>query len=255
MSNLEKDGIRPEKLPEAIASFLETLILEGSLRPGDRLPPERELALQLEVSRPSLRQAISLLENRGLLEIRRNGTFIAPVLDQHFGDHLWEIMRNDPESTADYLEFRGAIDSLAAFLAASRSSDIDREIITNAFHAMEDAHTRANPDEEAEADTLFHQSLYEAGHNVVMLQIMGGLTGILRQDVHNNRTKLYNRKGLRQILFEQHKAIHDAVMAQDGPAARDAAMAHVTFTRAALAEIDRTDARLEMALRRFAESE
>ena len=255
MVHTAKDGIRPAKLPEAIASFLESLILEGSLRPGDRLPPERELALQLDVSRPSLRQAIALLEGRCLLEIRRNGTFIAPILDETYGNHLYEMMLNDPDSTNDYLEFRSCTDSMAAFLAANRGSEIDRDIIGNAFKVMEEAHQRAIPDEEAEADTLFHQSIFEASHNVVVLQIMGGLGGVLRKDIHNNRTKLYNRKGLREILLEQHRAIHDAIIEQDAAAARAAAMAHVSFTRAALTEIDRTDARLEMALRRFAESE
>lgn len=255
MAHTEKDGIRPEKLPEAIAGFLESLILEGSLRPGDRLPPERDLAEQLDVSRPSLRQAISLLESRHFLEIRRNGTFVGPVLDETFGIGLFELMRDDPDSTRDYLEFRGAIDSMAAAMAASRGTEVDRNIIHNAFLGMEAAHHRGNPDEEAEVDTLFHQSIYEAGHNVVMLQIMGGLTGILRQDVHANRTKLYTRKGLREMLLEQHRAIHDAIMEQDGVAARQAAQSHVDFTCTALTEIERTDARLEMTLRRFAESE
>ncbi|HVI50319.1 MAG TPA: FCD domain-containing protein [Candidatus Sulfotelmatobacter sp.] len=255
MVHTANDGIRPAKLPEAIACHLESLILEGSLRSGDRLPPERELAQQLDVSRPSLRQAISLLESRALVVIRKGGTFIAPILDDTFAAYLLKLMRDDPESTNDYLEFRSGIDGMAAFLAASRSSDIDRQMIAEAFQAMERAHLRAVPDEEAEADTRFHQSLYDAGHNVVMLQIMCGLSGVLRHDVHSNRTKLYTRKGLREILLEQHRAIHDAIMTQDGPAARDAAQSHVSFTRAALTEIDRTDARLEMALRRFAEAE
>jgi len=249
------DAIRPAKLPEAIASHLESLILEGSLRAGDRLSAERDLAQQLEVSRPSLRQAISLLVNRGFLEIRQGGTFVRPPLDDTFGDHLSQLMRSDPDSTSDYLEFRGGVDGMAAFLAASRSTDIDRQAIHRAFLEMEQAHCRSVPNEEADIDTRFHQSVYEAGHNVVMLQIMCGLSGILRRDVHQNRTKLYTRKGVREILLDQHRAIHDAIMNQDGPAARDAAQGHVNFTRAALTEIDRTDARLEMSLRRFAETE
>jgi GntR family transcriptional repressor for pyruvate dehydrogenase complex len=77
------EPIRPAKLADAIAERLERLILEGSLRPGERLLPERELAQRFDVSRPSLREALEKLEKRGLLTSGRGGaTHVAPLLDE-----------------------------------------------------------------------------------------------------------------------------------------------------------------------------
>ena len=74
------EAIRPAKLADTIADHLEQMILEGSLRPGERLLAERELAQRFDVSRPSLREALEKLEKRGLLTSGRGGsTFVAPL--------------------------------------------------------------------------------------------------------------------------------------------------------------------------------
>jgi len=251
-----KDSIRPAKLAEAIASHLESLILEGSLRPGDRLLAERELALKLDVSRPSLREAVALLEQRHLLETRRGGgTFVAAVLGNEFNASLLEMLDNNPESTDDYLEFRCVVEGMTTSFAALRATDIDREIIVKRFAAMEAAHAIADPSEEADADAAFHLAVYEASHNIMMLHIMGSLSDMLRKDVFYNRNKLYTRQSVRDLLLEQHRAVRDAILGGDAEAARAAAEAHVNFTRTALSEIDKADQRLEMSLRQFAVSE
>ena len=72
--------IRPVKLGDALADHLEKLILEGVLRPGEKLAPERELAEKLSVSRPSLREALDKLQAKGLLETAKSGTVVAQFL-------------------------------------------------------------------------------------------------------------------------------------------------------------------------------
>src|ERR1700674_4921905 len=72
--------IRPEKLGDAIAEHLEKLILEGVLRPGEKLASERDLALKLDVSRPSLREALEKLQSKGLIETSKGGTVVAQFL-------------------------------------------------------------------------------------------------------------------------------------------------------------------------------
>ncbi len=252
---MAKGRIRPAKLAEAIANHLETLILEGSLRPGDRLLAERDLAQKLDVSRPSLREALDLLEARGLLEGRKAGTYVAPVLGESFSATLVDMLHNRPECTYDYLEFRGFVEGAAAYFAALRASEVDRELIHKHFAAIEAAHTKLAPTDEADADASFHLAVYEASHNVMLLHVMGSLAGMLRDDVFYNRERLYTRKGVRDLLLEQHRAVHDAVMRGDPEAARTAAEAHVTFTRSALLEIDKADSDLELSLRRLATPE
>jgi GntR family transcriptional repressor for pyruvate dehydrogenase complex len=113
------------------------------------------------------------------------------------------------------------------------------------------AHAEADPHDEADADVDLHVAVYEASHNVVLLQIMRALSGMLRRGVFHNREKLYARPEVREVLLGQHRAIFDAVMARDAEAAGRAAEDHMTYTRRALNEIAAAEARLEISLRRI----
>ncbi|MEU9775749.1 GntR family transcriptional regulator [Streptomyces sp. NPDC047968] len=118
--------IRQPKLSDVIEQQLEYLILEGTLRPGEKLPPERELAKQFDVSRPSLREAIQRLEAKGLLLRRQGGgTFVQTNLWQSFSDPLAELLADHPESQFDLLETRHALEGIAAYYAALRGTDED----------------------------------------------------------------------------------------------------------------------------------
>lgn len=245
--------IKPAKLADTIAERLEMLILEGSLRPGERLLAERELALRFDVSRPSLREALEKLEQKGLLYAGKGGaSHVAPLLGESFTGPLSQVLQDRPETTLDYLEFRSVIEGSAAYLAALRSTDIDRELIRSAYERMEAAHGDDDPSNEAAADADFHLALYEASHNLVMLHIMRSLSDMLRKDVFYNRARLYQRKGVRELLLDQHYAVYQAVMAGDPDAARKVAAQHILFTQEALREIAQADARLESQLRKFA---
>lgn len=250
------EPIRPAKLADTIADRLEQLILEGSLRPGERLLPERELALKFDVSRPSLREALDKLEKKGLVYSGKGGaTHVAPLLGDGFTGPLSSVLQTRPETTFDYLEFRAIVEGSAAYLAALRGTDVDRELVRECFERMEKAHGEEDSSSEADADADFHLSIYEASHNVVMLHIMRSLSDMLRNDVFYNRAKLYARRGVRELLLEQHRTVYTAVMAGDPSAAQMAAEAHINFTRDALMEIAKADARLEVSLRRIAKSE
>ncbi len=250
------EPIRTAKLADTIAEHIEQLILEGSLRSDERLLSERELAARFDVSRPSLREALEKLEKRGLLYTGKGGaTFVAPLLGQTFTEPLYAMLRSRPETTRDYLEFRCLVEGAATELAAMRATEVDRAIIDKSFQAMAAAHGKDDPSDEAESDADFHLAVYEASHNVVMLHIMRALSEMLRKEVFYNRSKLYQRKGVRELLLEQHRAVHLAVMSGDPAAARSAAEAHIDFTREALEEIAKADARLEVSLRRIARTD
>ena len=102
--------IKAAKLSDVILQQLENMILEGSLAPGEKLPPERELAKQFEVSRPSLREAIQKLEAKGLVTRRQGGgTFVKNQLEEGLTDPLFDLISKHPESQFDLLEFRHAL--------------------------------------------------------------------------------------------------------------------------------------------------
>lgn len=244
------DTIKPAKLADAIAEHLERLILEGVLRPGEKLLPERDLALKLDVSRPSLRDALAKLEERGLLVTGRGGTsvarFLAPIADP-----LAQLLQDNPQASYDYLEYRRSVETAAAALAAERATDIDRDAIRAVVARMRAAHEHDDSAEEAEADAELHMAIYDAAHNLVMLHIMRTLSDLLRNNVFYSRADLYSRPGVREALLQQHLALAEAVVAGDAAAAQAAADAHIAYTLQTLREIREDGARLQVSLRRF----
>jgi GntR family transcriptional repressor for pyruvate dehydrogenase complex len=244
--------MRQGKLSDSVAHRIETLIVEGVWKTGDRLPSERELAQQLEVSRPSLREALHKLEVRGLVEtLQGGGTFVRPVLDENFGDPLHVLLKSHPETMMDFIEFRKTMEGISAYYAALRCTDADREIIRRRFEAMEVAHHENNPSLEAHLDAEFHLSVAEAAHNVVLAHVMGALFDILKDGVFQNRNRLYSRKGSRDLLLRQHRNLFEAVIEGDPEAARAAAHAHLNYVQEAIRELELTEYRNEISLHRL----
>ena len=174
--------IRQPKLSDVIEQQLAFLLLEGTLRPGEKLPPERELAKQFDVSRPSLREAIQRLEAKGLLLRRQGGgTFVQSSLWQSFSDPLVELLSDHPESQYDLLETRHALEGIAAYYAALRSTDEDKERIRELHHAIELAQQSGDLDAESNAVLQYQIAVTEAAHNVVLLHLLRCMEPMLAQ--------------------------------------------------------------------------
>lgn len=192
--------IRQPKLSDVIEQQLEFLILEGTLRPGEKLPPERELAKQFDVSRPSLREAIQRLEAKGLLLRRQGGgTFVQSSLWQSFSDPLVELLSDHPESQFDLLETRHALEGIAAYYAALRSTDEDKDRIRELHHAIELAQESGDLDAESEAVLQYQIAVTEAAHNVVLLHLLRCMEPMLAQNVRQNFELLYARREMVRI--------------------------------------------------------
>src|SRR6056297_1449394 len=135
------ERVTPEKLSSAVTRQIEKLILGGILRPGERLPSERELAEQLGVSRPSLREAVAELQAQGLLTSRAGaGVYVADVLGSAFSPALVRLFSTHEEAVFDYVAFRRDMEGLAAQRAAETGSDTDLAVIDSVFRRMETAH-------------------------------------------------------------------------------------------------------------------
>jgi GntR family transcriptional repressor for pyruvate dehydrogenase complex len=227
--------VQPEKLSQSVVRQIELLILRGILRPGERLPSERDLAEKLGVSRPSLREALADLQSRGLLISRAGaGVYVAEVLGSAFSPALVQLFASHDEAVFDYIAFRRDMEGLAAERAAKLGSDTDLRVIGTIFAKMEAAHTKRNPTDEAELDAQFHMAIIEASHNVVMLHMMRSMYELLREGVFYNRQIMFRQRTHRETLLDQHRAINIALQARDPDAAREAVAAHLDHIEGAL---------------------
>lgn len=245
--------IEAEKLSQSVVRQIEQLILRGILRPGERLPSERELSERFGVSRPSLREAVSELQERGLLATRAGaGIYVADVLGSAFSPALIRLFAAHEEAVFDYIAFRRDLESIAAERAAISGSDTDLKVIDTLFHKMEAAHSKRNPADEAELDAEFHLAIIEASHNVIMLHMMRSMFDLLREGVFFNRQIMFKQRTTRDLLLDHHRAINSALQARDPIAAKEAVVVHLTFVESALEAQRKAKANEKVAQLRYA---
>ncbi|WP_460275592.1 FadR/GntR family transcriptional regulator [Celeribacter sp. ULVN23_4] len=245
--------INAEKLSATVVRQIELLILRGILRPGERLPSERDLAERLGVSRPSLREAIGELSNKGLLESRASaGVFVADVLGSAFSPALVSLFASHDEAVFDYVSFRRDMEGLAAERAAKMASDTDLKVIDTIFEKMVAAHPKRNPSEEARLDAEFHLAIIEASHNVIMLHMMRSMFDLLREGVFYNRSVMFKQRTNRAQLLDQHRAINEALQAREPEAARAAVTRHLDYVEEALQDQQKFEQNEEIARLRYA---
>ena len=246
------EKVQAEKLSQGVVRQIELLILRGILRPGERLPAERELSDRLGVSRPSLREALGQLQAGGLLVTRAGaGVFVADVLGSAFSGALVRLFSVHDEAVFDYIAFRRDMEGLAAERAARLGSDTDLAVIGAIFAKMEAAHTKRNPDDEAQLDADFHLSIIEASHNVIMLHMMRSMYQLLREGVFYNRQIMFKQRMTREALLDQHRVINAALQARDADGARAAVAAHLNFVETALLDERKAGRNEAIARKRF----
>ena len=244
--------VQSEKLALAVVKQIELLILRGVLSPGERLPSERELSERMGVSRPSLREAVAELHERGLLTTKPgSGIYVSEEIGAHYPPALTRLFSAHTEAVFDYIAFRRDVEGMAAARAAESGSETDLKVIDTLLHKMEAAHTKRNPSEEAELDAEFHMAIVEAAHNVVMLHMMRGMFDLLKEGVFFNRQIMFKNKTTRDLLLDQHRAINDAIQRREPEEARAAIAAHLDFVETALTAHRKAEKHEEIARLRY----
>lgn len=233
---MEVGSVRQRRLSDDIVSQLETMILEGTLKAGERLPAERVLAEQFGVSRPSLREAIQKLAAKGLLVSRHGGgNYVAETLGSTFSDPLLHLLESNPEAQRDLLEFRHTLEGSCAFYAAQRATELDRQRLTDAFAVLQDCYSRSGKvtgAEEGAADANFHLAIADASHNAVLLHTIRGLFDLLKRNVVTNIGGMYaQRDETRDMLIEQHRTLYQAIIEGRAEDARTLSNRHIDYVQ------------------------
>ncbi|WP_300515113.1 FCD domain-containing protein [Aliiroseovarius sp.] len=240
--------IQSEKLSAAVIRQIELLILRGILRPGERLPAERDLAEKLGVSRPSLREAIADLQDQGLLTAKAGaGIYVADVLGSAFSPSLIRLFSRHDEAVTDYLSFRRDMEGLAAERAAKYGTETDLQVIDQLYRKMEAAGDGMG----RELDADFHTAIIEASHNVLMLHMMRSMYDLLREGVFYNRQVMFSQKVTKADLLQQHGRINAAIQARDPVRARAAIERHLDQVCEAYEDQRRAERNEEIARQRL----
>lgn len=239
------------RISDKVVEILELRILEGSLKPGDTLPSERDLAMTLGVSRPSLREAIRALVSKGMLQTKHGGrTRVTDKLDSSFADNWQEMLFKHPNIQADMLEFRDMLEGQAAYYAAQRATDIDMLNLEVAYKKVSMAYDTHELRQMVDADVAFHQAVAEASHNVLIGHLSATLLRLIDQHVTQSLNYLNTRPKNRSQLEDQHQAIWLAIKSRNPEEAMKASKTHIEFVKANMKASAEEQDRIESSLRR-----
>jgi GntR family transcriptional regulator, transcriptional repressor for pyruvate dehydrogenase complex len=230
------DAERRGTTSEEVVSQLQEMIHNGELRPGDRLPPERDLAKLLGVSRPTLRAGISSLAAVGVLQSRQGaGTFVVgadgpPTLDS---SALRLMASLHGFTSAEMFEARQSLEMAIAGLAAERATGDQMasmaEELTGMFASLDE------PEQFLVHDMRFHQMVAAASGNRILTALMNMVATILFEV----RSKTVKRARDLKESAEMHRHIYRAIRQRNSEAARDAMRDHLVLAqRAQEAEVD-----------------
>ncbi len=162
-----------------------------------------------------------------------------------------ELLSDHPESQYDLLETRHALEGIAAYYAALRSTDEDKERIRELHHAIELAQQSGDLDAESNAVLQYQIAVTEAAHNVVLLHLLRCMEPMLAQNVRQNFELLYSRREMLPLVSSHRTRIFEAIMAGKPEEAREASHRHLAFIEEILLDRSREESRRERSLRRL----
>jgi GntR family transcriptional repressor for pyruvate dehydrogenase complex len=225
----ENHGVPARRLYQDIVQQLHSLIRQGALQHGARLPSERLLAEQFGVSRSSVREAIRSLELQGLVISKRgSGTFINTENLDSVVALIAGTLASGDDSLRDVFEVRHLLEPQIAAVAAQRADDGEifrlEEILEQQRREIEAGETGVN------ADTAFHFALACATHNSALVKVISAVEDILRR----SRDRSLQEPGRPQRSLASHRRILETVRARQPEAAREAMEHHLTAVEPAL---------------------
>jgi len=215
--------IKQKKISTKIAEQIKTLITSGDLKPGDALPPERELVKVFNVSRASLREALNALAGMGFLEIsHKHRTIVKSLASGRITDPLHHLLKEDIQTVFELIEVRKAVESWSAYHAAIRATDDEIANLENSIESMRiKIEQGISP---LEDDANFHLAISEATHNKIQTHLMFSIYDILKESLG----KYYEKVEMREV-YEQHCKVVEAIKKRDSALASRRMHEHLDY--------------------------
>lgn len=218
---------KTHKTYEKIILHLRESISTGELRPGDRLPPETDLARSLGVSRPTVREALKVLEAMNVLRSSTGptgGTFVRTIdglsIAENLKDSITLLMDVNEMTLAELCEAREAIEIPAVGMAATRRTESDLQAMKKIIESDDE---ESNP-ESLFSDISFHRAIADASKNGMLNLFMSSIHMAIRTLADE-----YILPEVRQVSRQQHQKIYRAVLSRNPEEARSAMREHLRF--------------------------
>ena len=220
--------IKPKKVSSQIADQIRESILAGDFSPGDKLPPERELAEMFGVSRPSVREALNILASAGLvMSYQGGGTIVLSLVDNQKGNALSDLIRTQQDRALEVIEVRKCMESWTAFYAAQRALPEDLRRMEEILVGMERNLAGMLPSEDLDAN--LHIVIARSTHNIVWLHLMQSIFDAMKEFQRGVWRAVYLTDEDHRLLYQHHSVIVNAIRSKNPTAARQAMMDHLTF--------------------------
>jgi GntR family transcriptional regulator, transcriptional repressor for pyruvate dehydrogenase complex len=220
--------IKPKKISAQIAEQIRNSIMTGEFVPGDRLPPERELADMFGVSRPSVREALNILGASGLVEaLQGGGTTVKSLMEQGSGNALSDMIRVEQERALDVIEVRKCMESWTAFYAAQRALPEDLRRMEQIIDGMRQNLETLQPSEDLDAN--FHIVVARATHNIVWLHLMQNIFDAMKEFQRGVWRAVYLTEDDQKQLYNHHQGVYQAINNRDAERARILMLEHLGF--------------------------
>lgn len=221
--------IKVRHISEEVFDQIKSAILDGTLKPGDKLPPEREMMKQLGVSRIPIREALKLLANMGFVETKQGGgSYIRSLLADRVRDPLNSIIKDNVEKIFELLEVRKEMETWSAYYAAQRATTDDIAALARMVEETKACYdTGKNPPARLDAD--FHLTIAHASHNTIRAHLTHTIYDVFSEYFNYLIENVcYNQK-YQQTICDQHFRIYDAISRRDANMAQDTVAEHLEF--------------------------
>ena len=215
--------LRRQNLNEQIADVIQEMITTQQIQVGERLPPERELSQLLNVNRSTIREAIGLLQERGLVQMKAgSGTYVIHMPPDTVGQAIKRYFVSRNCSQRDLMAVRLVLEPEIAALAASKATPEELANLTDALGQMEASWPSKDFETYSSADVDFHFSLAVASHNDLFVGIASGISALMRIWIGTTF-----RLAKHEDSFRVHREIYQAVVDRDPERARESMRTHL----------------------------
>jgi GntR family transcriptional regulator, transcriptional repressor for pyruvate dehydrogenase complex len=222
--------VNKRRLHEEIAESIQEIIIENRLRPGTRLPSERELAEQLGVSRVTVSQASQVLEQRGLIQRKvGGGTYVTDRAGSAFAESMQRLFVVENCTFDDLIQLRLMLEPETAALAASSATSEELLVLRDHVDRMEATSDARDVEGHVAADLAFHIALAQATHNELILGVALGVQKLMEQFIRVQDSQTTSR-GVEDTPYHHH-VVYEALAARDVAAARARMREHIENAR------------------------